>query len=137
MADYLTTAGAGAGAGSAEVKKLPPGLEISDFDLGKTVGTGSFGRVCVATHRDTNTFWAIKQLAKSAVLETQQVSSSSVEQTLRRFFAGLASQRMRLVKHFFAQVEHILSERNILLQIDHPFIVNMAATFQGDLLHVF
>jgi len=32
---------------------------------------------------------------------------------------------------FEAQVEHILSERNILLQIDHPFIVNMASTFQG------
>ena len=30
-----------------------------------------------------------------------------------------------------AQVGHILSERNILLQIEHPFIVNMAATFQG------
>ncbi len=63
--------------GACGSSKLPQNLALSDFDLGKTVGAGSFGRVCVATHRDTGTFWAIKQLVKTAVLETQQVRIQS------------------------------------------------------------
>lgn len=30
-----------------------------------------------------------------------------------------------------AQVEHIMSEKAILAVMDHPFIVKLAATFQG------
>ena len=30
-----------------------------------------------------------------------------------------------------AQVEHMISEKNILSNLDHPFIVRLAGTFQG------
>lgn len=29
------------------------------------------------------------------------------------------------------QVEHMISEKNILSNLDHPFIVRLAGTFQG------
>ncbi|CAE7917336.1 pkaC, partial [Symbiodinium sp. KB8] len=83
----------GAGVGVQTVTKLPPGLSLDDFEIGKTCGTGSFGR-------ESGTFWALKMLKKQAVLDTEQV-------------------------------DHVLSEKAILLELDHPFIVNMAATFQG------
>ena len=78
MAKDLISASAASGAGFEHTPSLPPNLQLSDFELGKTVGTGSFGRVCVATHKHTGTFWAIKQLAKTAVVETQQVSKSTL-----------------------------------------------------------
>jgi hypothetical protein len=30
------------------------------------------------------------------------------------------------------QVEHMISEKNILTNLDHPFIVRLSGTFQGD-----
>lgn len=74
----------------------------ADFDMGVTLGTGSFGRVKFATHKGNQNVYAIKMLKKSEVVRLQQV-------------------------------EHMLSEKNILkiLSADpHPFIVNLAATFQ-------
>ncbi|RHY52462.1 hypothetical protein DYB37_008899 [Aphanomyces astaci] len=58
--------------------KLPGPLDITHFDFGVTLGTGSFGRVRFATHK----------------------------------------------------VEHMISEKTILMCLDHPFIVNLAGTFQ-------
>ncbi|GMI27709.1 hypothetical protein TrCOL_g7028 [Triparma columacea] len=74
----------------------------ADFELGVTLGTGSFGRVRFATHKANQNCYAIKMLKKSEVVRLQQV-------------------------------EHMLSEKNILKTLSaepHPFIVNLAATFQ-------
>ena len=86
---------------------------LDDFEVGVTLGTGSFGRVRFATHKvwmqvflsncyiqETTTQWAIKILKKSEVIRLQQV-------------------------------EHIMSEKTILDQCKHPFIVHLACTFQG------
>ena len=72
---------------------------LDDFQLGVTLGTGSFGRVRLATRTADGTVWAIKMLKKSEVIRLQQV-------------------------------EHMLSEKAILMEIDHPFIVNCEASFQ-------
>lgn len=37
-----------------EVRKLPTPLSLDDFDVGVTLGTGSFGRVRFATHKVYN-----------------------------------------------------------------------------------
>ncbi|CAK4080276.1 unnamed protein product [Aphanomyces euteiches] len=79
--------------------KLPGPLDITHFDFGVTLGTGSFGRVRFATHKATGTFWAIKILKKAEIIRLQQV-------------------------------EHMISEKTILMCLDHPFIVNLAGTFQ-------
>ena len=37
--------------GEEEVRTLPTPLGLTDFDLGVTLGTGSFGRVRFVTHK--------------------------------------------------------------------------------------
>lgn len=72
---------------------------VEDFDIGVTLGTGSFGRVRFATHKESATHWAVKILKKIEVIRLQQV-------------------------------EHIMSEKSILEQCKHPFIVHLCCTFQ-------
>ena len=36
-----------------------------------------------------------------------------------------------MISNFHVQVEHMISEKNILSSLDHPFIVRLAGTFQG------
>lgn len=53
---------------------LGPGpFGLDDFDAGVTLGTGSFGRVRIATHKTTQTPWAIKILKKAEIVRMQQV----------------------------------------------------------------
>lgn len=55
-------------------RPLGPGpFSMDDFDTGVTLGTGSFGRVRIATHRETQTPWAIKILKKAEIIRMQQV----------------------------------------------------------------
>ncbi|DBA03561.1 TPA: hypothetical protein N0F65_011462 [Lagenidium giganteum] len=54
--------------------KLPAPLDGSQFEMGVTLGTGSFGRVRFATHKNTATFWAIKILKKAEIIRLQQVT---------------------------------------------------------------
>lgn len=54
---------------------LGPGpFSLDDFDAGVTLGTGSFGRVRIATHKTTQTPWAIKILKKAEIVRMQQVT---------------------------------------------------------------
>jgi len=83
-------------------------LSLESFKLGVTLGTGSFGRVRFAEYKDDpSRVCAIKMLKKTEVVRLQQV-------------------------------EHMLAEKAILEAISrgtdglqqHPFIVNLFATFQ-------
>lgn len=71
-----------------------------DFQLLKTIGTGSFGRVFIAKLRSDicpdGPPYAIKRLTKSAVVKQKQM-------------------------------EHVLSEREILARVEHPLIVGAKA----------
>merc|ERR1712118_293872 len=73
-------------------------LAVADFELGKTLGTGSFGRVRFVTYKANGNFYALKILKKSAIIRLKQV-------------------------------DHITSEKNILVTLKHPFIVNMFGCF--------
>jgi len=42
---------------------------IEDFVLTTTLGKGSFGRVRLARHKNTNTLWAMKLLKKKEVID--------------------------------------------------------------------
>ena len=44
----------------------------ADFDFGKVLGTGSFGRVCLAVHKDKGFVCAIKALSKAHIIKNQQ-----------------------------------------------------------------
>ena len=76
-------------------------LAVSQFELGKTLGTGSFGRVRFATYKPGNPskdFYALKILKKSAIIRLKQV-------------------------------DHISSEKEILMMLNYPFIVNLFGCF--------
>lgn len=70
------------------------GLDIDDYQIIKTVGTGTFGRVLLCRNKSTDEYGAMKVLCLADVI------------------------RMK-------QVEHVKNEKNILLEIRHPFIVNL------------
>eukprot|EP00606_Chrysophyceae_sp_TOSAG23-5_P001411 GSChrysophyteH2.ASY1.ANO1.194.1 assembled CDS len=67
---------------SNEVRTLPSPLGLSDFELGVTLGTGSFGRVRFVTHKATGSFWALKMLKKAEVIRLQQVEHMISEKTI-------------------------------------------------------
>lgn len=76
-------------------------LELQDFRLLRTLGTGSFGRVHLVNSKHNDRYYAIKVLRKEDVVRLKQVA-------------------------------HTKNERNVLMQVSHPFIVNLWGTFQDD-----
>ena len=74
--------------------------KFTDFKVLKFIGTGSFGKVCLATLNDAST-----------------------NKTLPSTVAIKVLQKIQIIQ--LKQTEHIKSEKNLLVEIDHPFIVNM------------
>ena len=48
-----------------------------DFEFGKVLGTGSFGRVCLAVHKEKGLVCAVKALSKSHIIKNQQARAAS------------------------------------------------------------
>mmetsp|Transcript_45123 Transcript_45123/g.98599 ORF Transcript_45123/g.98599 Transcript_45123/m.98599 type:complete len:390 (-) Transcript_45123:108-1277(-) len=48
-------------------------LAVEDFTLGKTLGTGAFGRVRFVTHEASGNHYALKTLKKAAIMKQKQV----------------------------------------------------------------
>lgn len=80
-------------------------LDLADFEFGATVGSGTFGRVRVAFYNGSK-------------------ESNPVPVALKIM---RKSEIIRL-----KQVDHIKSEKNILMTVEHKFVVNLLATFQDD-----
>ncbi|KAI8084286.1 camp-dependent protein kinase 10 [Gilbertella persicaria] len=76
-----------------------PALNIRDYELIETLGTGTFGRVWLSKQKNTKKYYAIKVLKKADIVRLKQV-------------------------------EHINSERQVLSQLNFPFIVQLYCTFQ-------
>jgi len=79
-------------------------LKITDFDLLKVVGKGAFGKVMLVRKRNG-------------------ADKGSI------FAMKVLKKSMIIAK---GQVEHTNSERSILREIDHPFIVCLRYAFQSD-----
>lgn len=78
-----------------------PVVNIKDFEVYTTLGTGTFGRVRQAKLKNDKsaTIYALKMLKKTEIVRLNQV-------------------------------EHIKSEKFILENINHPFIVDLKTSFQ-------
>ncbi|CAD6576441.1 MAG: camp-dependent protein kinase catalytic subunit [Tremellales sp. Tagirdzhanova-0007] len=72
---------------------------LADFNIERTLGTGSFGRVHLVRSKHNSRFYAVKVLNKEKVIKMKQV-------------------------------EHTNSEREMLVRVRHPFLVNLWGTFQ-------
>lgn len=85
--------------------------KLCDFNVGVTLGTGSFGRVRLVTHISKNKVYALKMLKKVEVVRLSQVEHIIAEKTI--------------LAHISDTNDHSLLE-------GHPFIVNLACTFQDN-----
>jgi len=52
---------------------IPKKLKLTDYDLGQTLGTGSFGRVKIAKSKATGKYYAVKILKKAEIIKLKQV----------------------------------------------------------------
>lgn len=77
-------------------------INLKDFEVGRTLGTGSFGRVLLVRHRSTGTYYALKKLRKVDLIRLKQVEHTANERRL------------------------LEAARN------HPFLVQMLGTCQDD-----
>jgi serine/threonine protein kinase len=94
--------------GNAPTPKMPQAspastgrMKLSDFEVLRTLGTGSFGRVKFTKSRIDGLYYAVKSMKKHDIIKLKQV-------------------------------DHINSERSIMMQLNHPFIVNMRSSFKDD-----
>ena len=61
------------------------GCSIHDFDLGKALGEGKFGTVHVATHKSSNSLYAIKKIPKAMIKSHLMVDQFLKEVKLQSF----------------------------------------------------
>ncbi|CAG9480821.1 cAMP-dependent protein kinase catalytic subunit, putative [Plasmodium vivax] len=88
--------------GSTKEPKRKNKMKYEDFNFIRTLGTGSFGRVILATYKNEDfPPVAIKRFEKSKIIKQKQV-------------------------------DHVFSERKILNYINHPFCVNLYGSFKDE-----
>jgi len=58
------------------------GIKLSDYSVGVTLGTGSFGRVKLCKHKKTGEFSALKILKKHDIIKLKQVDHVISENTI-------------------------------------------------------
>eukprot|EP00760_Papus_ankaliazontas_P011318 PhM_4_TR14714/c1_g1_i1/m.7538 len=80
--------------------------KVGRYELGKTLGTGNFSKVKVATDEENHT-WAIK------IIDKQQLAKEHMEEQLKREIAV-----MKLLKH-----ENIVQLREVLQTGNHIYLV--------------
>lgn len=57
-------------------------LKVEDFQLGKTLGTGAFGRVRFVNYKQTGNIYALKTLKKAAIIKMKQVDHIASEKSI-------------------------------------------------------
>ena len=88
---------------NSELGHIPKGTretKVEDFDFLKTIGTGTFARVYLCRHRNQ----------KNAA-------------TNGSYYALKMLNMHDVIR--LKQVDHVKNEKNILLEINHPFLVNL------------
>ena len=93
--------GGGGGVLGPGRKHLKP-CDMVAFDVGRVLGTGSFGRVSFARHKETGTLVAIKVLSKAEIIRTRQVEHIRAEKTI------LDKAGPYTTPHFSAHLKHFL-----------------------------
>lgn len=91
-------------------------MTISDFELVRVIGKGSFGKVTLVKKKDDGMLYAMKVL-------------DSLSQRYTAYRSQVLS-KPNIVKR--KQVEHTRTERRVLGSINHPFIVKLHYAFQTD-----
>nr|CAB3266651.1 serine/threonine-protein kinase 32A [Phallusia mammillata] len=81
---------------------VPEHIDFEDFDILRSIGKGSFGKVCIVKRKKTaSEVYAMKYMSKSVCWKQNMI-------------------------------DHVLRELEILSKVEHPFLVNLWFTFQDD-----
>ncbi|KAH8094368.1 cGMP-dependent protein kinase [Aureococcus anophagefferens] len=83
------------------IKRVNDKITKADLKHICPLGQGAFGKVTRVMHTSTETHYALKAQAKSAIVE-QELQNT------------------------------VLQEREVLMQLDHPFVLKLACAFQDD-----
>ena len=67
---------------SGGARKAASNLHLKDFDIMRTLGTGSFGRVHLAKLHSSGGYYAIKALKKSEIIKLRQVEHTLNEKAI-------------------------------------------------------
>ena len=92
----VSTAMTGEVSGS-EIKKVKPKVQISEYQKGKVLGQGAFGKVMLAKEIATGREVAIKEVDQATIAK-------------------------------LGKTRHIFREKNLLNEMDHPFIIKLIGT---------
>lgn len=76
---------------------LFPDVKLEDFEMLKTIGTGTFGRVVLSRRKKDGRYYAMKILEIADVIRLKQV-------------------------------DHVKNEKSLLVQVQHPFIIELLWT---------
>jgi hypothetical protein len=76
-------------------------VPLSELEVLRTLGAGTFGRVKLVRHVPTGRALALKVLQKAQIVA-------------------------------FGQQKNVLNERNVLLAVDHPFVLKLESTAQDE-----
>lgn len=65
------------------LEPAPRRIKPSDFDYLKIIGKGSFGKVLLAKHKESERYYAIKVLQKKIVLKKKEVTIRFTHNAMR------------------------------------------------------
>ena len=90
---------------------VPKKLGLNDFVVGRTIGTGSFGRVHMVKDKVTNQYYAMKALIKAEVVQNRQVEHTINEKKILALldhpFVVKLITTFQDSKHLFFVLEYI------------------------------
>ena len=112
---------------------LGAGLAMSEFEVGRVVGSGTFGRVAVALHRRTGTPVAIKTMSKSEVLRACQAEHVLTEHAVLEMVCGDGDRRDAKLR--LAGDADSDESGDVCATAAHPFLVKFLGSAQ-DARHV-
>ena len=96
-------------------------IRVEDLEILKTIGTGTFARVCLCRLRNSsgnnNNNGKQQSLADAASVQQPQPLRTS------KYFALKILTMHDVIR--LKQVEHVKNEKNILMDIKHPFIIDL------------
>src|SRR5690606_29556933 len=92
-------------------KLLEKRFTIRDFEIKRTLGTGSFGRVHLVVHTETGNHYALKALKKSEVVRLKQVEHTINERNILEIvnmpFTVNMLGSFQDAKHLFLVLEYV------------------------------
>ena len=97
--------------GSSKVINGKSDLRFEDLEILKTIGTGTFARVCLCRLRSSS---------KAKITYKNGVNNNG---NSGKYFALKILSMHDVIR--LKQVEHVKNEKNILIEVNHPFLVDL------------